>query len=156
MTAQKTAVTDQIQILLKQINMNVSHIMLKEFYDYPVTVHQLHIMKMIRKNPKINLKDLCLDLSLSKSSLSSTINRLVIDGYVIRKENASDRRNVDILLSEKGEEILIDAMLKARTVFSDLTSSLSEKELENINKSLLDLNSSVESSVHLKCKHKKE
>ncbi len=136
--------------------MNVFHIMLKAFYYYPVTVHQLHIMKMIRKNPKINLKALCLDLSLSKSSLSSTVNRLVNDGYVIRKENLSDRRNVDIFLSEKSEEILINAMLKARKVFSNLTFSLSEKELENINKSLLKLNDSIENSVHIKCKEKKE
>lgn len=152
MSAVKSAATDQIQTLLKQINMNVSHIMMKEFYDYPVTVHQLHIMKIIRKNPSINLKSLCSDLSLSKSSLSSTINKLVVDGYVIRKENPDDRRNVDILLSEKGEEIMKSSMSKARKVFGSLTLSLSESELDDITQSLMKLNEAIENAVHSKCK----
>lgn len=156
MPAPTSAATDQIQILLKQINMNVSHIMMKEFYEYPVTVHQLHIMKMIRKNPSINLKSLCNDLSLSKSSLSSTINKLVIDGYVIRNENPSDRRNVDILLSDKGEEILKSSMQKARKVFSSLTASLSQSDLDDMIKSFTKLNGAIENALHSKCEVKKE
>lgn len=146
----KTGHSEQIQDLLKQINIKVRHIMLKEFHSYPLTFHQFHIMKLIKKNPQINLTALCSDLNLSKGSLSLTINKLVEEGYVLRKENASDRRHIDIILSEEGEKILAATKDKSRQIFSLLTASLSEEELEDIIESLMKLSASISKAVHKK------
>ncbi len=143
----KTSHSEQIQDLLKQINMDIRHIMLKEFHKYPLTFHQFHILKLIKKNPQINLTSLCGDLSLTKGSLSLTINKLVEEGYVLRKENASDRRNIDILLTEKGEKILAETKDKSREIFNLLTSALSDEDLKDITKSLAKLSASIEKAV---------
>lgn len=136
-------VTEQIQDLLKQINMNFSHVLSKVIDDSPLTAHQMYIMKVIRKNPRINLTSLCNDLNLSKGAMSVTLNKLADGGFVLRKENAVDRRNIDIVLTKKGERILDDMQKRFGELFRLLTSTLSMEELEEIKTSLKKLNDSI-------------
>jgi DNA-binding MarR family transcriptional regulator len=100
--------------------------------DIPLTAHQLYIMKIIQKNPKTNLKSLCKDMLLSKSSMSITLNKISESGYVLRRERPYDRRNIDIVLTEKGEWILNETIQKAREIFNRITEDLTVDELEKI------------------------
>ncbi len=144
----KGYVSEQIQDLLKEISMNISHILAKEIDISPLTVHQLYIMKLIKKKPETNLTSLCNELSLSKGSMSLTVNRLVEEGYVYTKENFSDRRNKNINLTEKGEMILKDTTDKSIRILTDITSTLSKNDLEDIKKSLQKLNTSIHEAIH--------
>ena len=102
--------------LLKQINMHLSHCMSSVIEDSPLTVHQMFIMKIIRKNDHVNLTPLSKFLGLSKASLSLTIKKMVEEGYVSRIENRKDRRSIDIVLTKKGEEILDVTFQKSLTL----------------------------------------
>lgn len=140
-------ITEQIQDLLKQISLNVSHVLSKVIDDSPLTAHQMYIMKVIKKNPRINLTSLCNDLNLSKGAMSLTLNRLVEEGLVLRKANMVDRRNIDIVLTQKGERILDDTKKKLDELFRLLTSSLSLDEMVEIKTSLKKLNASILSVI---------
>lgn len=148
MSHEREHISEQIQDLLKQINLKISHVLSKVIEDSPVTAHQMYIMKIIRRNPKTNLSSLCHTLSLSKGAMSLAINKLVEEGYVLRQDNISDRRNIDIVLTENGNQILDDTIRKCREVFNHITSELSSEEMEVIMTSLSMLKSSIEYVVH--------
>lgn len=143
----KGKISEQIQDLLKQININTSHVLSGIIEDLPLTAHQLYIMKIIRKNPRINLKSLCKDMLLSKSSMSLTLNKLEEGGYVSRRESSRDRRNIDIVLTEKGERILDETVLKVRETFNRMTDDLTIEELDNIKFCLEKLYTSTSKAV---------
>lgn len=147
---EKENISEQIQDLLKQINTNISHVLSKVIEDSPLTAHQMYIMKIILKSPRINLKTLCNDMLLSKSSMSLTLNKLVEGGYVLRSECPHDRRNIDIKLTEKGERILSETTLKVRGIFSQLTNDYTSDELEKIKSCLEKLYLSTSKVVNCK------
>jgi DNA-binding MarR family transcriptional regulator len=128
----KEAISEEIQDLIKQINMNISHVISGVIKDSPLTAHQMFIMKTIRKNSNANLTSLCREVNLSKGSLSLMINKLSEEGYVSRNGNSLDRRNSQIILTKKGEEILNNTIKESRIIFDQLTSALSEGELADI------------------------
>ncbi|NLF42510.1 MAG: MarR family transcriptional regulator [Bacteroidales bacterium] len=144
MRHERENISEQIQDLIKQINLNISHIFTRVIDDSPVTAHQMYIMKIIRKNQKTNLSALCRDLSLSKGAMSLAVNRLVEEGYVLRQDNRMDRRNIDIVLTEHGVQTLDDTIKKCRDVFHDITFQLKLEEMEEIVTSLGKLNSSIQ------------
>lgn len=135
---------EKIHSLLKKINMNVRHVMMKEFNDSKLTVHQFFILKTIRDNPKTNLTSLSSNMKLAKSSLSIMINKLVEDGYVLRKENPKDRRNIYFALSLKGENLLKEARQKSIIIFDKLVSELTEEEIIEVETNLSKLANSIE------------
>jgi DNA-binding MarR family transcriptional regulator len=110
----------------------------------------MYIMRIISKSPRINLKTLCNDMLLSKSSMSLTLNKLVEGGYVLRSERPHDRRNIDIKLTEKGERILSETTLKVRGIFSQLTNDYTSDELEKIKSCLEKLYLSTSKVVNCK------
>lgn len=148
MSHEREHISEQIQDLLKQINLNVSHVLSKVIEDSPVTAHQMYIMKIIRKSPRTNLSSLCRDLSLSKGAMSLAINKLVEEGYVLRQDNIIDRRNIDIILTKNGNRILDDTIKKCRDVFNHITLELTSDEMEVIMISLSKLNSSIHNVIH--------
>jgi DNA-binding MarR family transcriptional regulator len=148
MKHEREHISEQIQDLIKQINLNISHIFSKVIEDSPVTAHQMYIMKIIRKNPKTNLSSLCRDLSLSKGAMSLAVNKLAEEGYVLRQDNMKDRRHIDIILTEKGVRVLDDTIKKYRDVFNEITSHLTGEEMEGIVTSLGKLNSSIQFFTH--------
>ncbi|MTI49565.1 MarR family winged helix-turn-helix transcriptional regulator [Sporosalibacterium faouarense] len=132
-------ISGQIQDLLKRINMRARHVMIKEFDKKELTMHQIFIMKTIEKHRNINLTTLGNQLNLSKSSICLTINKLVEEGYVLRKEDPEDRRNKLILLSEYGIKAMNESKNASRKIFSDLLTGLNHNELEEIKNSLIKL-----------------
>lgn len=137
----------QIQDLLKAINMKVRHVMIKEFDNRELTIHQIYIMKVIKKNPDINLTSLGNCLNLAKSSISLTINKLVEEGYVLRKEDPNDRRNKYIVLSEEGERVMNESKDMSKKIFNNLLSGLTHEDLEEIKNNLIKIDNAIEKNI---------
>ncbi|MFT9495591.1 MarR family winged helix-turn-helix transcriptional regulator [Anaerosolibacter sp.] len=138
---------EQIQDLLKKIHMNISHVMMKELESKHLTMHQVFIMKMIKKHPKANLTTLCNHLNLAKSSLSLTVNKLVDEGYVKRIENQEDRRNIYFDISDEGKKMFNEMREKSRKIFGGLIDGLESDELMEIEVQLLKLHNTIEKNI---------
>lgn len=148
MKHEREHISEQIQDLIKQINLNISHVFSKGVEDSPVTANQMYILKIIQKNQKTNLSSLCHHLKLSKGAMSLAINKLVEEGYVLRQENTADRRNIDIVLTENGVRTLDDTVKKCRDLFNDITLHMTLEEMEVVMTSLSKLNSSIQCFIH--------
>lgn len=57
------------------------------------------ILFMLRKKDNIPINDLAKELSLGKSTLTSMLDRLEENGYVVRKASNEDRRKIKVSLN---------------------------------------------------------
>lgn len=116
----------------------VTSLLKKRLSKHHITMQQFNILRILRgqyPNPAtINiLKERMLD---KMSDASRIVERLVLKGLVSRCINQKDRRAVDILITEKGLELLklLDPVI---TPIDVLKKNLSEDEARQLN-ALLD------------------
>jgi DNA-binding MarR family transcriptional regulator len=100
--------TEKIDYVLEKLR-----ILMRESYDVfddqqkccDLTYSQCHTLIEIGSKGEVSLVDLASSLGLDTSTLSRTIQGLVVLGLVIRTTNEKDRRYVNISLSKQGRRI---------------------------------------------------
>lgn len=88
-------------------------ILVRESYDVfddqqkccDLTYSQCHTLLEVGTRRQVSLVDLATSLGLDTSTLSRTIQSLVVLGLVTRKANEKDRRYVKISLSGQGKKV---------------------------------------------------
>jgi len=65
-----------------------------------LSISQFHAIMMIRKKTKVSLKELAAMQQISSPSASAMVNRLVKKGILKRSQSKSDRRKIEISLTE--------------------------------------------------------
>ncbi len=65
-----------------------------------LSISQFHAIMMIRKKKKVSLKELAAMQQISPPSASAMVNRLVEKGILKRNQCQSDRRKIEICLTE--------------------------------------------------------
>lgn len=108
------------------------------FKDIDITTQQYNVLRILRgQYPNIcNLKLVKERMLDRMSDASRIVDKLVLKGFVERKECPNDRRNVNILISEIGLKLLSDLDYiddQTKKIFN----ALSKKEVEDLN-NLLD------------------
>lgn len=97
---------------------------LKEYSkSYNVNKTQLRALMFIKNYGAVSMTDLCAKLNIEKGSLTSMVDDLTDKGYVIREKDLLDRRKYLINITEEGNELATDFMVK-------LSSRLEEKFLK--------------------------
>lgn len=110
----------------------------KQLKPYNISLQQYNILRILRgqlpKPASINLlKERMLDKS---SDTSRLIERLRLKGLVKRAVSAHDRRSVDIVITQKGLDIL-SAIANAESTLDDAMRNISEEKARLLNE-LLD------------------
>lgn len=70
-----------------------------------VTLAQCHAIVEVGRTGIVSLNDLADLLGLDKSTMSRTINNLVVDELVLRESDEEDRRYLQIRLTTKGQKM---------------------------------------------------
>jgi len=74
--------------------------------QYGLTQAEFRCLKMFDKKETVNNKTIAKRMNLSASRLTRIIDGLVAKGYTEREINPSDRRNMDVNLSKKGNHLV--------------------------------------------------
>jgi len=69
-------------------------------------------------------------------NITGLIDRMRQDGLVTAERDSSDRRLVNVALTDKGQEVLSQAMLVAREVVNQVMSSIAEGDAALLEKQL--------------------
>ncbi|MDD3225248.1 MAG: MarR family transcriptional regulator [Clostridium sp.] len=101
-----------------------------------VTIPQCHAIVEIGRANEISLNELAEILTLDKSTMSRTINKLVEDNLVIRKTHSEDRRYISIRLTEKGIGIFKTIEKSMNEYYQGIFMSISKDKREQILDSL--------------------
>jgi DNA-binding MarR family transcriptional regulator len=104
---------------------------------YDISPQQYNVLRILRgQHPSPASVGLVQERMLDKSSNASRlIDKLKLKGFVSRHECPNDRRQVDVLITEKGLELL-EEMDKAMPQFQELFGPVTDKEAAELNRIL--------------------
>lgn len=97
-----------------------------------ITSSQYFVMKFLKEQGSSNVSDLANELQFTLSAITSLSDKLIKLGYLKRERSKSDRRIVQLSLTEKGETVVDDMTSQRKQKILALHDNLSEQEVEEI------------------------
>jgi len=109
--------------------------------DADVDIKLLHfeIMKLLKEEGTRHPAEIGERLFIAKAQMTHLIDKLVDLGFVGREMGSSDRRTLNITLTEKGSRVMDEQDSLVINAVRDNMSTLTDKELETLSNSLRNL-----------------
>jgi DNA-binding MarR family transcriptional regulator len=101
-----------------------------------VTLTQCHAIVEIGRVKEITLNGLAEVLNLDKSTMSRTIDNLVIQKLVLREVHTENRRYVKIKLTERGDEVFRSIENSMEDYYENIISLVPENKKDQVLESL--------------------
>ena len=95
---------------------------------YKLTSMEVSIINMVYSTEDIILKEICTQLDIPKSTLTSAIDRLERLNYINRVISSRDRRSYGLKLTEEGYEALNEHLAVERKLYGYLLNALDTNE----------------------------
>ncbi len=99
--------------------------------NYDISVEQFHILRHIRRGLG-SVSELAQVKQISRSAISQAVDLLVERGLICRLQNAQDRRNIPLELTEAGNSLLDTISEKNRAWMETRMADLTPEELETL------------------------
>ena len=99
--------------------------------NYGISVEQFHILRHIRRGLG-SVSELAEVKQISRSAISQAVDLLVERGLICRLQNAQDRRNIPLELTEAGNSLLDTISEKNRAWMGTRMADLTPEELETL------------------------
>lgn len=93
---------------------------------------ELYIISFLGMNKQAKMKDLASDMNVPMSTLTSVVDKLVMNEYVERYHSAEDRRVVEVRLAERGIMNYDAFMSRKRRYAEELLSKLDVEKQDSI------------------------
>jgi DNA-binding MarR family transcriptional regulator len=84
--------------------LKVEHRAIESFAGDNLTMSEMHILEATGKNPDQQMSEIARKLRITLPTLTVSVQRLEEKGYITRKRAGSDRRKVNIALTERGRK----------------------------------------------------
>ena len=96
---------------------------------------------IIKKGGDVGIKEITTELGITSSATTQFVDGLVNKGYLVRKDNAADRRIRSVTLSDKHKKNIDNMRAKSIKQFAAMFDALTNKELAQyaaLNKKIVD------------------
>ncbi|MBN2627897.1 MAG: MarR family transcriptional regulator [Spirochaetales bacterium] len=123
-----TETADEVVATLRQIIRAIDLQSKKLTKRYGLTGPQLIILKEIRRAPNRPISEISRHVSLSQATVTTILDRLEQQGFAQRQRSDKDKRKVNLILTDKAEEILKDNPSLLQEDFSRKFDKLEEWE----------------------------
>jgi len=112
----------------------IGYLLHQQFKDQEITHQQYNVLRILRgQHPSsCNLRLIKERIIDRMSDASRIVDKLILKGFVERKENKTDRRNVELSITNKGLKLL-ESLDHIDDSFDDLFKNLSKEEIKNLN-----------------------
>ncbi|WP_405455379.1 MarR family transcriptional regulator [Streptomyces sp. NBC_00101] len=99
--------------------------------DHDLSLTQLRVLGILRdRRPRMS--DLAAFLGLDKSTLSGLVDRAVRRGLMVRVPNPTDKRAVDVLITDAGRELTEQMYEEARAALAPATGRLDDSQRRHL------------------------
>lgn len=112
-----------------------SHIRATATGNYDITVEQFHVLRYVRRGSG-SMSELATAKNISRPAMSQAVDVLVKKGLLTRIQSKTDRRFVELALTDDGNSLLNTVFKETRTWMKGRLSKLSAGELETIAKAM--------------------
>ncbi|MEO0474303.1 MAG: MarR family transcriptional regulator [Bacteroidota bacterium] len=99
-----------------------------------MTEPQYKVLKILREadSGPLSMQDILKGMVSPSSNVTRIVDKLLDKGYVIRRECPTNRRKIDIELTEAGAKILLELEVKVKDYYQPFMRRLSVAELEEL------------------------
>jgi DNA-binding MarR family transcriptional regulator len=113
--------------------------------DVPLTPEQFMLIDLLWNQGEMSQQELADQLHKDKNSVTKLVDAIERKGFVVRRQNISDRRSNTLVLTEKAESLKADAKQKGIDILDRMLEGISEEEIRTFLTTLrkLSLNMSV-------------
>ncbi|MFD0940267.1 MarR family winged helix-turn-helix transcriptional regulator [Pedobacter boryungensis] len=111
---------------------------------YDITIDQWLILKSVSENPDITQNDISKIVFKDNASITRIIQLLISANYLVRETHPSDRRRVNLTLTESGKKITMDV--------NEIAVQNRTTALENINEETVHQMKSLLQQIIENCK----
>ena len=110
---------------------------------FDITVEQFHVLRFVRRGPN-SMSELATAKNISRPAISQAVDVLVKKGLLTRIPNTTDRRVVELALTEEGNALLDTVFKENREWMKERMNTLTTEELETIGKAMTALKKILE------------
>lgn len=96
--------------------------------DAKVSLPQLRVLVMVQDSGPLNMSAVADGLGVNPSNASRTCDRLVRAGFLDRREDLDDRRNVVLTLTPAGHRLVASMLRQRRTIFRQVVERMEVAE----------------------------
>jgi DNA-binding MarR family transcriptional regulator len=112
-----------------------SHIRTTATAKFDITVEQFHVLRYVRRGTA-SVSELATAKNISRPAISQAVEILVKKGLLTRVQSKEDRRCVELVLTEAGNNLMDTVFKETRAWMKGLMSELSPDELKTIAKAM--------------------
>ena len=107
--------------------------------DVDITPLHFEILRLLEKEGRLHVAEIGEKLHVAKAQMTHLIDKLVDLEIVERHTDKTDRRMINIVLTDKGKTTLEEHDKSIRKAMKDTLSCFSDKELDDLSDSLRKL-----------------
>jgi DNA-binding MarR family transcriptional regulator len=104
-----------------------------------LSMSQIGAMFHIARHGALSVSDISEELGVTSAAASQMVDRLVHQGIILRSENPQDRRAKQIVLTERGRQVLQGSIDARQKWLDELSALLTPQEEEQVVAALLIL-----------------
>jgi DNA-binding MarR family transcriptional regulator len=112
-----------------------SHIRATATANFDISVEQFHVLRYVRRGTD-SVSELATAKNISRPAISQAVEILVKKGLLTRVPKKEDRRCVDLVLTEAGNDLLDTVFKETRRWMKEQMQDLSPDELETITRAM--------------------
>ncbi len=112
-----------------------SHIRATATANFDISVEQFHVLRYVRRGTD-SVSELATAKNISRPAISQAVEVLVKKGLLKRVPSKEDRRCVDLVLTEAGNNLLDTVFMETRGWMKERMRGLTSEELETFSKSM--------------------
>ena len=112
-----------------------SHIRATATAKFDISVEQFHVLRYVRRGTD-SVSELATAKNISRPAISQAVEILVKKGLLTRVPSKEDRRCVELVLTEAGNNLLDTVFKETRGWMKDRMQGLSPDDLETIAKAM--------------------
>lgn len=108
--------------------------------DVPLTPEQFMLIDLLWNQGEMSQQELADQLHKDKNSVTKLVDAIERKGFVVRRQNMSDRRSNTLVLTEKAESLKAVAKQKGIDILDQMLEGISEEEIRIFLTTLRKLN----------------
>lgn len=132
------------------VELNLTGCKLKQFIaaklrqeNVPLTPEQFLLIDLLWNHGSMSQQQLANLMQKDKNSVTQLVDAIERKGFVIRQQNAKDRRSNTLILTDKAIELRDEAKRKAISILDDMLVGIEKEELSSFLVTLRRLNSNM-------------
>ena len=117
--------------LISQIHQVTGRVFSKKLKDYQIDINhaQGRIIFALWKNDNVPINDLAKETALSKSTLTTMLERLELSGHIIRKPSETDKRITLVCLTTKSSALREDYQRLSEDMLDQFYNGFTDEEI---------------------------